>query len=237
MIKRNSITSVIIVLGQTLYKDENDNINMLPSNESRVELAYDIYHDHNLNKNNTRIILSGGDTKNYNITEAEIMKKKLISLHEQYSDDSIDDIMILEVKGSNTIEKALNVYDIISSNDNYDNCTIYIISNNYHIPRVRIIFKKVFNKDPSRSYKLIYHSADYRLKSKEKCKDIENNNENDNQDLYCMLSELLSLEENSLETLNNDLDKYKLQCSKSDTNKALKELRKIKESIDKNKNT
>jgi uncharacterized membrane protein YqiK len=123
MIKRNSITSVIIVLGQTLYKDENDNINMLPSNESRVELAYDIYHDHNLNKNNTRIILSGGDTKNYNITEAEIMKKKLISLHEQYSDDSIDDIMILEVKGSNTIEKALNVYDIVSSNDNYDNCT------------------------------------------------------------------------------------------------------------------
>lgn len=224
--------SIIIILGQALYKnDSSGSISMLPSHESRVEKAYNIFNDlHVDDSNNTKIIVTGGDTKKYNITEASIMRQKLISLHEEYTGNtSIDNIIILEEHASNTVENAINCYEMIKSNNDFDNnCTIHIVSNEYHIPRVRCIFKCVFD-NPQQCYKLCYHSADSRLKRNGQYRQTDKRE--GHPDINWLLSERLDWEHNALLTLNEYLKKFKLNAHISDISDALNKLRTLNETL------
>jgi len=221
--------SIIIILGQALYKNDSiGSISMLPSHESRVKKGYNIYNDlHVDDVNNTRIIVTGGDTKQYNITEASIMRQKLISLH---GNTSIDNIIMLEEDASNTVENAINCYKMIKSNNDFDNnCTIHVVSNEYHIPRVRCIFKCVFEENPQQCYKLCYHSADSRLKRTGQYRQTDKRE--GHPDINWLLCERLDWEHNALLTLNEYLKKFKLNAHISDINDALNKLRTLNETL------
>lgn len=220
-----TISSVIIVLGQALMKNDSI-ISMLPSHESRVEKAYDIYNNVcDESTNNTIIILSGGDIKGHGITEASLMYKKLIDLDNNRSNNSIEDILILEEKANNTVENAINCYNIIQSNENFDNCTIHIISNEFHIPRVKCIFNCVFN----RCYNLKYCAADSRLKKYGKYRVQDKRQGHPDKDW--LLCERLDFEHNAIISLNSYLEKYELNVTKSDIDNALNELRTLNETL------
>ena len=223
-------TSVIIVLGQALYRTDNNSISMLPSHESRVETAYDIFS--NINDNDTRIILSGGDTKQYNITEAKIMQNKLLKLHQHSNHtDSINDVIVLEEKSINTVENALHCFNIVTSSKEYNNCTIHVISNEYHIPRARCIFKCVFNNNPYKCYKMCYHCADSRLNKTGKYRQKDKRGKDENPDIDWLLSERMDWEENALVTLNDYLHKYNLNCTTADIYDAINDLRRLNETL------
>ena len=225
---KGGASAVIIILGQALYKnDSSGSISMLPSHESRVAKGYNIYNDLHVNDSiNTKIIVTGGDTKQYNITEASIMRQKLISLHEYTGNTSIDNIIMLEEHASNTVENAINCYEMIKSNNDFDNnCTIHIVSNEYHIPRVRCIFKCVFDNP----HQLCYHSADSRLKRSGQYRQTDKRE--GHPDINWLLCERLDFENNALLTLNEYLRKFKLNAHISDISDALNKLRTLNETL------
>jgi len=202
---------------------------MLPSHESRVEKGYEVFMNYNLNINNSRIILTGGDTKQFNITEASIMKRKWISLNNDTNIlNNVDNLILLDEKSTNTVENALNCYNIINTynNNNNENYTIDIITNEFHVPRTKCIFNCVFNNSNNN---LCYYYADSRLKKSGRYRLIENRDINEHPDIHWLLCERLDFEFNAVYSLNEYLSKYNLYCKNEDIENALIELRKLNE--------
>ena len=82
-----------------------------------------------LNSNpNTKLVLSGGITKNNTKSEAQVMKDYLI-------DNGIDsNIITLEDKSTDTVENIENSLSYLNSN-----LKIVVLSSNYHVLRAKMI--------------------------------------------------------------------------------------------------
>lgn len=98
----------------------------------RLEETYEYIKD-----NNSKVILSGGQGPDEDISEAEAMKRYLI-------DKGIEeDRLIKEDQSSSTQENLKYSYDIISKEK--DNPSVTIITSNYHVYRAKKISEKYFN--------------------------------------------------------------------------------------------
>ena len=111
----------IIVLGHALKNNQMNNVLIY-----RLKSAINY-----LNKNkNTKVVLSGGITKNNTLSEAIVMKEFLIK-------NNIDESkIILEDKSIDTVENIKNSMNYIDTESK-----IVVISSNYHIFRSKMICK------------------------------------------------------------------------------------------------
>src|SRR5579871_4287871 len=87
------------------------------------------------------IILTGGDTKQTGMTEAEIMEKYLLEHGLECSNDQ--NIIIKEMKARTTFENAQNTCSLLKST--LENISrIYVLTSDFHVPRSRVIFQHYF---------------------------------------------------------------------------------------------
>lgn len=113
----------LIVLG---HKLSNNMPNEVLKYRLRAALKYSD------NNPNTKLILSGGITKNNTVSEASVMKEYLIK-------NGLEaDRIILEDKSMDTIENIRNCKKYIERNSK-----IVLLSSNYHIVRSKMICKLV----------------------------------------------------------------------------------------------
>ena len=109
----------LIVLGHKLNKDKIDDV---------LKYRLDKTIKYSKNNPNTKIVLTGGITKNNTLSEAYVMQEYLIK-------NGIDSsLIILEDKAKDTIENIHNSLDYIDSNSK----TI-VLSSNYHVFRAKVI--------------------------------------------------------------------------------------------------
>ena len=84
----------------------------------------------NLNLGNTIIITSGGDVGGVGITESEFLSEYLLN---EYGIDSIQ-----ENKSLNTLENAINIFDMLNP---WDELTV--VTSHWHIPRTELTFTRL----------------------------------------------------------------------------------------------
>eukprot|EP01038_Epipyxis_sp_PR26KG_P005855 gene5855-8078_t len=131
-------SSAIICLGQMLYK----NITMPLSLQARVDQAISVYSKIS---NETAsdlggeitLIMTGGDVCSAGISESECMKEYILSSTSIYASQ-----ILTECHSRNTIENAFNCAEIVK---NLKCETIFLITNDFHMPRAKLIFDCVFN--------------------------------------------------------------------------------------------
>ncbi len=135
----------IIILGAAVRGDA-------PSKAlyKRIEAAYEYLKDHP----DTVAVLSGGQGKGENISEAECMRRELVAL-------GIDETrLILEDKSTSTSENIKNSLDIIG--DKYK--SIAVVTNNFHVFRAKLLLAARFEGEVSAigasfSDPLLFHYA------------------------------------------------------------------------------
>ena len=134
--------SLIVILGDKLPK--NGHLNKILQN--RLDKALNLYHD-------SLIIVSGGRVQKQCIhTEAYVMKKYLMDIHNISSNK-----IIQESRSQNTIENAMYTLKIIQQrNIPFDK--IIVVSSSFHLKRVSYIFK-YFYHDYNRKGNLMFISS------------------------------------------------------------------------------
>ena len=206
----------IIVLGQSLLQNDVMRISLV----SRIDTAMKIYN--NLTQllpiPNCRIILSGGVTGSSNSSEAKVMKNYICKHNLFHNSVEHNTTILLEEQSLNTIENAIHCHDIIKcicfpfqSNASPPSVSssvtpvVIIVSNDFHIPRVKCIFKAVFESQSN--YKLLFQSSPsylnkriYRSDTKLRPRDIEE---------WSFL-ERLEIESKAINNLHNQFKQYDL---------------------------
>lgn len=121
---------IIIVLGS--FNDEKGNINYVA--KSRLNLGIKKLKE----KNNYKLLLTGGFGKHFNTTD----KPHAYYARQHCLKNGINEKTILElVESANTVEDAYLSKTII---DKYKPKEIIIVSSDFHLPRVKYVFNKVF---------------------------------------------------------------------------------------------
>lgn len=128
---------IIIVLGNKLKPNGEMSNTLL----NRLDLVANVF-----NKKCSTIIVSGGRVqKKSKHTEAYLMKKYLVQKH-----NIPPNIIVKEPKSKDTIQNAIYTLRIVNHLDKQQLC---VISSQFHIPRVKIIFNYFFNRS------IKYHGA------------------------------------------------------------------------------
>ena len=130
---------IIIILGEKLKENGNMSLNLI----NRLDKGVEIYNKYE----NKLIIVTGGRVqRSTDFSESYQMKKYLINT------SNIEKNKIIEETSSNdTIENSKNCLKIINKLENI--LEIIIISSEYHIERVSIIFNYIFkNSNLNKKY-------------------------------------------------------------------------------------
>lgn len=115
----------VVVLGARVYDDESLSNKL----KSRLDIVIK-----NFDSTNSKIIVSGGQGDDEPISEAEAMQKYLIA-------NGIDkNRIIIENKATSTYENLLYSKQKI---ENFNKKEVLIISNSYHLPRVKMLSKRL----------------------------------------------------------------------------------------------
>lgn len=118
----------IVVLGAGLWGD-TPSLTLTQRLETSLDII-NMYPD-------VKIIVSGGQGPGETITEAEAMKKFLVS-------KGIDRArIIMEDKSTNTLENLLNTREVIRKFDNRDKLKITIVTSNFHMFRSKFLAERV----------------------------------------------------------------------------------------------
>lgn len=118
----------VIVLGARLYGDIP-----APALLERLKVAKEYLKENE----GIKVIVSGGQGADENITEAFAMGKYL-------TNNGIDiNRIIIEDKSTNTFENLKMSLDKIREDDNRKNLKILIVSNKYHIFRAKLLAKRL----------------------------------------------------------------------------------------------
>ena len=117
----------LLILGAALFGDT-------PSLELRERLDTSLEY---INKNNDiKVIVSGGQGPNENITEAEAMKRYL-------TNHGVDEKRIIkEDESTSTLENIRFSKEIIQSMDKKTDLKLVIVSNDFHLFRAKLIAKR-----------------------------------------------------------------------------------------------
>lgn len=206
-------SAAVVVLGQILYP----NGTMPGPLVQRVEHSLAVIQ-HNLTEDKVHVIYSGADAALVGRSEALCMLDHFNSSVERQNLLSLclDITKHLEENSKNTVENALNCKPIIEC----IGCQcVWIVTNEFHMPRTKLIFESVFN---STNIKLMWSSADSQLSRSGEYRALCNRPADSN---LWSLSERLDWEINALMTLNKYLAKYNLgPISSCRIDVALKEL-------------
>lgn len=158
----SNVENLIIVLGQCLLPNGHSH----PFMNQRVDKAYSLLEEFNLDINNTYFIVSGSDVSNTeymrtygtlpspkHVSEAEMMKQLLIGIHTQHSQDAADDgddmkfeeHIILEEKAMTTIQNFYFCFLMIVESKVRDRIKqIFVVTSDFHIERARYNFDAMF---------------------------------------------------------------------------------------------
>lgn len=117
----------IVVLGAKTYDNKPSLIL-----QYRIEKAYEYYLEHP----NAKFVASGGQGSDESISEAQMIKMTLLDIGVNEND------IILEDKSLNTEQNLRNTKEIIG-----DDCSIAIVSNDFHVFRACKIANKMGYKD------------------------------------------------------------------------------------------
>jgi len=127
----------VVCLGQLL---QNSSIDLLADSlKSRLSLSLKLFDTTPLPK---VLVLTGGDVAKIGVSEAQAMR---LFLHQQRSLLD-DDKLLLEELACNTAENALNCKRLLSAGWSGVTLNVTVVTNEFHAPRARLIFKSVFNE-------------------------------------------------------------------------------------------
>ena len=134
---------IIIILGEKLKENGNMSLNLI----NRLDKGIEIYNKYQDKYQDKLIIVSGGRVQmSTDLSEAIQMKKYLINTSNIEKNKIIEDNL-----SQDTIENSKNCLKIINKLENI--LEIIIISSEYHIERVSIIFNYIFkNSNLNKTY-------------------------------------------------------------------------------------
>ena len=136
------LRQTVICLGQFLQGRNKTgdlamgDLAMLPASlKSRLNTAISL----TLSDPSTLLVLTGGDVAGVGCSEARAM-------HDYYVSTTLPQVEVLiEDRSRNTVENALNCKTLLSKLGAVESFNVTVVTNDFHMPRARLVFRSVFN--------------------------------------------------------------------------------------------
>jgi hypothetical protein len=213
-------STAIVCLGQILYKNGT-----LPGPLiGRVEQSIDLMRELMENTTNTtdvvHMIYTGGRSESKSMLDLFNSRIRMIRPENKIFETKRVFTIHLEEQSANTVDNARYCKEII---DCIGCQSIWLVTNEFHMPRAKIIFECIYNNT---GIDLLCCSADSKLSRSCEYRNLCNRPEDANQ---WSLNERCDWEVNALNTLNDYLSKYDIgPVSTCRVDSALKEIKTLR---------